>query len=226
MDDVTTVLVADDESSVREVVADYLRRDGFTVVEAADGTAARRALVSGVDLAVLDVAMPGESGLELCRWLAGATPVILLTARAEETDRILGLELGADDYVTKPFSPREVVARVRTVLRRASVPVEPETSLVAGDLSMNATTREVRVRGEEVLLTAREFELLEFLARHPRHVFSREQVLDRVWGFTPASGDTATVTVHVRRLREKIELDPSAPRMLQTVHGVGYRFVP
>jgi DNA-binding response OmpR family regulator len=173
------------------------------------------------------VMLPGTDGLELCRWIRSRSqlPVIMLTARGEEADRIVGLELGADDYVTKPFSPRELAARVRTVLRRARAGSFSSERLVLGDLELDAETREVRKAGVEVRLTAKEFDLLWFLASHPRRVFGRDQLMSRVWGYEAAL-DTGTVTVHVRRLREKIEDDPSRPRHLQTVWGVGYRVVP
>jgi DNA-binding response OmpR family regulator len=223
-----TVLVVDDEPIVREIVVRYLAREGHRIVEAADGEAARGAIQrSDFDLVVLDLMLPGSDGLELCRWIRSTSelPVIMLTARGEEADRIVGLELGADDYVTKPFSPRELAARVRSVLRRASTAGVPETQLTFGDVSLERATREARKNGDEVRLTAKEFELLWFLASHPRHVFSRDQLMASVWGYTTAV-DTGTVTVHVRRLREKIEQNPSEPRHLETVWGVGYRLVP
>jgi DNA-binding response OmpR family regulator len=223
-----TVLVVDDEPIVREIVVRYLAREGHRIVEAADGEAARGAIQrSDLDLVVLDLMLPGSDGLELCRWIRSTSelPVIMLTARGEEADRIVGLELGADDYVTKPFSPRELAARVRSVLRRASTAGVPETQLTFGDVSLERATREARKNGDEVRLTAKEFELLWFLASHPRHVFSRDQLMASVWGYTTAV-DTGTVTVHVRRLREKIEQNPSEPRHLETVWGVGYRLVP
>jgi DNA-binding response OmpR family regulator len=224
----TTVLVVDDEPIVREVVVSYLQREGYRTLEAADGDRARALVESeSPSLVVLDVMLPGADGLELCRWIRARSelPVIMLTARGEEADRIVGLELGADDYVTKPFSPRELAARVRTVLRRSS-PVQPKPERLTFDgLSMDARTREVEKEGADLRLTAKEFDLLWFLARHPRQVFSRDQLMDRVWGYESAL-DTGTVTVHVRRLREKIEDDPSQPRFLQTVWGVGYRFTP
>jgi DNA-binding response OmpR family regulator len=223
-----TVLVVDDERIVREVVCRYLERDGFATLEAHDGTTARALLASHRPaLAILDVMLPGVDGLELCRLAraSGDTAVIMLTARAEESDRIVGLELGADDYVVKPFSPRELVARVRSVLRRTSGPVASSAPAVFDELEIDPVAREVRLRGAEVRLTAREFDLLWFLARHPRQVFSRDQLMERVWGYL-AARDTGTVTVHVRRLREKIEIDPTAPRRIDTVWGVGYRFTP
>jgi DNA-binding response OmpR family regulator len=225
---VSTVLIVDDEPIVREVVASYLEREGYRTLEAGDGHAARDVIEREQPaLVILDVMLPGVDGLELCRWVRARSdvPVILLTARGEETDRIVGLELGADDYVTKPFSPRELAARVRTVLRRAAPSVSRAERLTFDELELDAQTREVRKRGELLRLTAREFDLLWFLASHPRQVFSRDLLMDRVWGYAAAL-DTGTVTVHVRRLREKIEDDPSRPRFLETVWGVGYRFAP
>ena len=225
----STVLVVDDEPIVREVVVSYLRREGFRTLEAGDGNEARRLLEQAdPGLVVLDLMLPGVDGLELCRWIRSRSdvPVIMLTARGEETDRIIGLELGADDYVTKPFSPRELAARVRAVLRRADGDGERrDRRLSFGDVTIEASTREARKGADALALTAREFDLLWFLASHPRRVFSREQLMDRVWGHAPAV-DTGTVTVHVRRLRAKIERDPSRPAHLQTVWGVGYRLVP
>jgi DNA-binding response OmpR family regulator len=221
-----TVLVVDDEPIVREVVVRYLEREGYRTLEAADGDRARELLErESLDLVVLDVMLPGTDGLALCRWIRGRSelPVILLTARGEEADRIVGLELGADDYVTKPFSPRELAARVRTVLRRSARPAAERQTLTYDDLEIDASTREVVRGGRNLRLTAKEFDLLWFLASHPRRVFSRSQLMDRVWGYEAAL-DTGTVTVHVRRLREKIEDDPSQPRFLETVWGVGYRF--
>jgi len=225
---VPTVLVVDDEPIVREVVVRYLERDGHATLEAGDGDRARELVERrGPDIVVLDVMLPGMDGLELCRWIRARSemPVILLTARGEEADRIVGLELGADDYVTKPFSPRELAARVRTVLRR-SAPAEGErVRFTFGDVEIDTRAREVRKAGQELRLTAKEFDLLVFLAGNPRRVFGRDQLMSRVWGYEAAL-DTGTVTVHVRRLREKIETDPSEPLHLQTVWGVGYRLVP
>ncbi|MBV8949390.1 MAG: response regulator transcription factor [Actinobacteria bacterium] len=223
---VTTILVVDDEPVVRDVVVKYLARDGFATMEASTGDDAR-ALIEEREptLVVLDVMLPGTDGLELCRWIRsrGDLPVILLTARVEETDRIVGLELGADDYVTKPFSPRELVARVRAVLRRPRDEQPRQRTIDVGDLTIDAGTRRVARNGEEIALTAKEFELLWFLAANRGLVFSRETLMDRIWGYQSVV-DTGTVTVHVRRLREKIEADPSSPVHLQTVWGVGYRF--
>jgi DNA-binding response OmpR family regulator len=224
----TTVLVVDDEPTIREIVVGYLKRDGYRTLEAADGNRARELLeTESLDLVVLDLMLPGVDGLELCRRIRTSSqiPVIMLTARGEESDRIVGLELGADDYVTKPFSPRELAARVRTVLRRAE-PVGTRNETLSYDgLVIDSATRQVTKEGETLRLTAREFDLLWFLASHPQRVFSRELLMRRVWGYS-AAVDTGTVTVHMRRLREKIEDEPSEPRHLETVWGVGYRFSP
>jgi two-component system response regulator ResD len=222
------ILVVDDEPIVRDVVCRYLERESFRTIEAADGDEAFRALqAEDVQLVVLDVMLPGRGGLEICRWIRARSdlPVIMLTGRGELTDRIVGLELGADDYVTKPFSPRELVARIRTVLRRAGPAAVADGRIEFPGLTVDAATREVVALGEPVDLTMREFDLIEFLCRHPRQVFSRDQLMDAVWGYRSAR-DTGTVTVHIRRLREKLEVDPSRPERLQTVWGVGYRFVP
>jgi DNA-binding response OmpR family regulator len=225
----TTVLVVDDEPIVRDVVVRYLRRDGYETREAATGDEARRILEAGEspELVVLDVMLPGTDGLELCRWIRSRSelPVIMLTARGEETDRIVGLELGADDYVTKPFSPRELAVRVRTVLRRSRASPDQVERMAFDRFEVDSASREVRDDGKPLRLTVKEFDLLWFLVSHPRRVFSRDQLMDRVWGYTTAL-DTGTVTVHIRRLREKIEEDPSRPRFLETVWGVGYRFTP
>jgi DNA-binding response OmpR family regulator len=218
----TTVLVVDDEPIVRDVVVRYLQRDGYDTLEAGDGDAARELIErSPPELVVLDVMLPGTDGLELCRWIRsrGSLPVILLTARGDEADRIVGLDLGADDYVTKPFSPRELAARVRSVLRRAGEPARAER-LVFGGLELDAGSRDVRLDGRALRLTAKEFDLLFFLAANPGQVFSRDQLMSRVWGYEVAV-DTGTVTVHVRRLRTKI-----GEARLETIWGVGYRFVP
>jgi DNA-binding response OmpR family regulator len=223
-----TVLVVDDEPIVREVVVRYLERDGHDAVEAADIASARAALAEhSPSLVVLDLMLPGGDGLDLCREIRASSelPVIMLTARAEEADRIVGLELGADDYVTKPFSPRELTARVRTVLRRADAGTQAAKPLTFGELELDESAREVVVGGKHVQLTAKEFDLLAFLARHPRQVFSRQQLMNGVWGYE-AAFDTGTVTVHIRRLREKIEPEPAQPRWIETVWGVGYRFRP
>jgi DNA-binding response OmpR family regulator len=223
------VLVVDDEPTVREVVQHYLEREGYRVHVATDGPGALAALAAETpDLIVLDLMLPGVDGLDVCRQVraTGATPIIMLTAKGHESDRIVGLELGADDYVVKPFSPRELVARVRSVLRRTrSGDGQPPSPLRAGDMVVDPATREVSVAGRPVSLTVREFDLLAFLVGHPRQVFTRGQLLRQVWEYTWL-GDTSTVTVHIRRLRAKVEDDPSNPMRLQTVYGVGYRFLP
>ena len=225
-----TVLVVDDEPMVREVVARYLELDGLQVERAADGTAALEWLTGHrPDLVVLDIMLPGTDGLSILRQLraAGDVPVILLTARADEIDRVLGLELGADDYVVKPFSPRELAARVRTVLRRVNAPAsDGRASVEFGQLLIDPTTRDVTVDGHGVDLTPKEFDLLYTLARSPRQVFSRRQLLAQVWDSAPEYQDAATVTVHVGRLRQKLEENPDNPRWITTVWGVGYRFEP
>jgi DNA-binding response OmpR family regulator len=223
------VLVVDDEPMVREVLARYLERDGFRVDAVEDGEQAIEAFsTTRPDLVLLDLMLPRVDGFEVFRRLRehGGIPVIMLTARGEETDRVVGLELGADDYVAKPFSPREVVARVRAVLRRAASDGAPVDGIRRfGWLTIDMGRREVR-RGEEVVhLTRKEFDLLAHLASNPGMTFSRSELLEEVWDFA-WDGDTGTVTVHVRRLREKLEDDPSAPLHLVTVWGVGYRFEP
>ena len=224
------ILVVDDEPNIREVVGLYLRREGHTVVPASDGEEALRLYRQArPDLVVLDLMLPKVSGLEVCRRLGAErrVPLIMLTAKGEEEDRIIGLGLGADDYVTKPFSPRELAARVEAVLRRTGeAPADPAGGgvLVFGDLRVDPNSREVAVRGEPATLTAREFDLLYHMASHPRRVFTRDQLMEAVWGYA-FSADTSTVTVHIRRLREKIETTPARPRYLETVWGVGYRFV-
>jgi DNA-binding response OmpR family regulator len=220
------VLVVEDEVMVAEVVERYLRRDGHSVRVVHDGHDAIDAIEQfQPDLIVLDVMLPGIDGLEICRRVRARshTPIIMLTARGEEVDKLVGLGLGADDYVTKPFSPRELAARVKAVLRRSSrTVVAEEDGLRFDDLRINGRTHTVEDRHGPVNLTAREFALLYHLARHPGQVFSREQLLDQVWGYGHV-GDIRTVDVHVRWLREKIERDPSKPKVLETVRGVGYR---
>ncbi|MFM2072666.1 MAG: hypothetical protein RLZZ623_2930 [Actinomycetota bacterium] len=218
------MLVVDDEPTVRDVVARYLERDGFVVRELADGSEVLGVVASfHPDLIVLDVMLPYRSGLDLLRDLGPGIPVILLTARTDEADRVLGLELGADDYVVKPFSPRELVARVRSVLRRSASPATTAVLNFEG-LVIDTIAREVAVDDQAVALTAKEFDLLTYLAGHPRQVFSRAQLLVAVWDSSPDFQDPATVTVHVRRLRNKIEHDPEQPRWISTVWGIGYRF--
>jgi DNA-binding response OmpR family regulator len=221
------ILVVEDEAIVAEVVERFLRREGYETMVASDGRQALSALGDFIpDLIVLDLMLPEIDGLEICRQVRsrGVTPIIMLTARGEETDKVLGLGLGADDYVTKPFSPRELAARVQAVLRRAkSLPTNDAETLRFGSLRLNGRTRVVDREGVDLRLTAREFDLLIFLTRHAGQVFSREQLMDAVWDYDFA-GDAGTVTVHMRRLREKIEEDPSRPRYLKTVWGVGYKF--
>ncbi len=223
-----TVLVVDDEPMVREVVTTYLIRDGLEVTEAADGASALRAFEkSRPDLIVLDVMLPEIDGYSLLSEFRSRSnvPVIMLTARGEETDRVLGLELGADDYVVKPFSPRELAARVRTVLKRSEGAGLPPGSVVeVGDLRIDPGSREVEVDGHAIELTPKEFDLLVFLATHPRQVFARSQLLEQVWDSNTAWQDPSTVTVHIRRLRQKIESNPDKPMRIITVWGVGYRY--
>jgi len=223
------ILVVEDEPMVAEVVERYLRRDGHDVQVVHDGAAALTAFDRfQPDLMILDVMLPVIDGMEVCREIRARcqTPIIMLTARGEEVDKLLGLGLGADDYVTKPFSPRELAARVQAVLRRSSWRARVDgDALRFGDLRINGRARTVEDRRGTVSLTAREFDLLFHLATHPGHVFSREQLMDAVWDFDFV-GDASTVTVHVRRLRAKLEVDPSRPRHLKTIWGVGYKFEP
>ena len=224
------MLVVDDEPMVREVLARYLAREGYAVEVAADGEEALARLDSGgTDLVLLDLMLPKIDGYEVLRRLRAhsTTPVIMLTARGSETDRIVGLDIGADDYVTKPFSPREVVARVRAVLRRGAIGSSRPDQPVRrhGDLVIDEARREATRAGRLLPLTRKEFDLLAFLSARPGRTFTRAQLLEQVWDFA-WDGDSATVTVHVRRLRERIESAPSAPRHLVTVWGVGYRFEP
>ena len=226
-----TIYVIEDEPSIAEVVTLYLRRAGYSVTSIPDGQAALEQFEKRIpDLVVLDLMLPGMDGYSLTRWLRERSdvPIIMVTSRREEMDRIAGLEMGADDYVVKPFSPQELVSRVRAVLRRgggAEKPVESEQPIRFENLSIDPASRDVRVNGVTVELTVKEFDMLLLLARHPRQVFSRDHLLERIWGGVEYI-DPGTVTVHVRRLREKIEPDPSAPRHLLTVWGVGYKFEP
>ncbi len=230
------IVIVDDDPTVADVVGRYLVRDGHTVECVHDGhEALRRIAEQQPDLVVLDLMLPGIDGLEVCRRLRERwpIPVVMLTALGDETDRLAGFEIGADDYVTKPFSPRELAMRVRSVLRRSrsAVPADkpdgrqadPEI-LTDRDVTVDLSAHEVRVSGRLIQLTSREYDLLAFLLRHPRQAFTREQLLSEVWGWT--FGDTSTVTVHVRRLREKLETDPTLPRRIVTVWGVGYRYEP
>jgi DNA-binding response OmpR family regulator len=232
-----TIFVVDDEATVREVVRKYLEHEGFRVVEAETGTKALAYLQEQTpDLIVLDLMLPGVDGFAITRSVrdgntllstANDIPIILLTARTSELDRIAGFELGVDDYVVKPFCPRELVARVKAVLRRsASVASESdEKPILLGEINLDPRSREVKVRDTPVVLTAKEFDLLLFFARHPRQVFTRSQLLDQLWGYE-FYGDESTVTVHIRRLREKIEANPADPTCIVTVWGVGYKFEP
>jgi DNA-binding response OmpR family regulator len=221
------VLVVDDDPTVSDVVRRYLEQDGFEVRLAADGLTALAAVrAEPPDLVILDLMLGGIDGLEVCRRLRRDRPdlpVVMLTALGEEADRVVGLEVGADDYVTKPFSPRELVLRVRSVLRRTAPPRQ-DGILRDGDLVADTGRRIAEAGGMPLALTVREFDLLEFLLRHPGKAWSRAQLLDKVWGWQ--FGDQSTVTVHVRRLREKIEGDPADPKRLLTVWGVGYRYEP
>jgi DNA-binding response OmpR family regulator len=224
------VLVVDDEPTIAEVVSRYLQRAGYEARIAGDGAEAlATAADRRPDLVVLDLMLPKIGGLEVMRRLRdqdrGRLPIILLTAKGEESDRIVGLRLGADDYVVKPFSPAELVARVDAVLRRVDVPVEQQPTIAVGSLRIDPAARRVLVDGVEAMLTVREFALLLFMVRHPGQAFSRNQLMDAVWQYSFYC-DTSTVTVHMRRLRAKIEADPANPRHLQTVWGVGYRFQP
>jgi DNA-binding response OmpR family regulator len=222
------VLVADDEPMVREVLGRYLEQDGFRVRSVEDGETALEVFEDGgADLVLLDLMLPRLDGFEVFRRIRAdrATPVIMLTARGHETDRIVGLELGADDYIAKPFSPREVVARVRAVLRRTNPSSADDAILRFDDLEIDSARREVIRGGQLVHLTRKEYDLLWHLASRPGVTLRRSELLEHVWDFA-WDGDTSTVTVHIRRLREKIEADPSVPRHLVTVWGVGYRFEP
>jgi two-component system, OmpR family, response regulator ResD len=220
------ILVVDDDPTVAEIVTGYLDRAGYVVDRAGDGpNALALAAAHQPDLVVLDLMLPGMDGLEVCRRMRGnaPVPVIMLTARGDEDDRILGLEVGADDYVTKPFSPRELVLRVESVLRRTRPAVVPQGgTLRAAGLSVDPAARRATKNGAELALTIREFDLLAFFLRHPGRVYGREDLMREVWGWD--FGDLSTVTVHVRRLRGKVEDDPARPRLIQTVWGVGYRF--
>jgi two-component system alkaline phosphatase synthesis response regulator PhoP len=222
------ILVVDDDADLVDVVRDALEREGFTVDNAGDGETALHKIADDMpELVVLDLGLPKLRGLDVLRQVRtdNAVPVIVLSGQSDETARIIGLELGADDYVVKPFSPRELVARVRSVLRRSRTVLRP-ACLELGVLALDLTTREVRLRGEPIELRRREFDLLAFLCESPRQVFTREQLLRHVWDSEPEWQGSGTVSEHVHRLRAKIEDDPTHPRRLVTVRGVGYRFVP
>jgi two-component system alkaline phosphatase synthesis response regulator PhoP len=220
------ILVVDDERNIVELVKYNLEKEGYDVISAYDGfEAVNTAKQERPDLIILDIMLPGQGGLEVCRILRKETkiPIIMATAKGEEIDKILGLELGADDYVTKPFSPRELVARVKAVLRRTSSKAEEKDELSFDDLTINLVKHEVRLKGAEVDLKPKEFDLLKLLATNPGKVFTRDFLLEQLWGYDYL-GDTRTVDVHMRRLRQKIEEDPATPRYLKTVHGIGYKF--
>lgn len=222
------ILIAEDEPSIAEVVSIYLERAGYSVQIASDGDMALSILEHSIpDLIILDLMLPKIDGISITRWLRDRSdvPIIMLTARRTEMDRIAGLEMGADDYVVKPFSPQELVSRVRAVLRRTRTQYEDELPLRNGPISIHPQTRIVTVSDKEISLTAKEFDMLHFLVSNPKRVYSRQQLLEQIWGLSDFI-DPGTVTVHIRRLREKIEYDPSNPKFIQTVWGVGYKFEP
>jgi DNA-binding response OmpR family regulator len=226
------VLIVDDEACIRDVLGRYLRQAGFVTMDAADGLQALRvARATPPDLMILDLMLPGMDGMDVCRTLrqSWAGPVLMLTARGEESDMLDGFDAGADDYVVKPFSPREVVARAQALMRRVEATSAPaialEDTVIIGDLVIRPTLRTATQGDAPLDLTAKEFDLLRFLAARPRQVFTRQQLLDHVWGYD-YFGDPSTVTVHIRRLREKVERDPADPRLLKTVWGIGYKFEP
>ena len=230
-----TVFIIDDETTIREVVRRYLEIEGYRVIEAGDGAQALELLrQQRADLVLLDIMLPNIDGYTLARALRnapdlraehGSVPIIMLTSRGSENDRIAGFDLGIDDYVVKPFSPRELVARVKAVLRRAAPDddLNAQPPLTLGDLHIDPARRSVEIKGKAVSLTAKEFDLLWWFARHPQQVLTREQLLEKVWGYD-FYGDESTVTVHIRRLREKIEPDPANPTYILTLRGVGYKF--
>jgi len=227
---VATILVVDDEEPIQELLRFNLEKEGYVVCIATDGEEALKHVASHQpDLIVLDLMLPGMDGLEVCRRLRAnpkfqQIPIIMLTAKGEEIDTVLGLELGADDYMTKPFSPRELLARIKARLRRPNSQEETESKIIIrGELRVDVTGFRVHVRGEETELTPKEFELLRVLVAHPGRVYSREELLERIWGYE-YDGDTRTVDVHVRHLRLKVEKDPSNPDYIETLRGIGYRF--
>lgn len=220
------VLVVDDERNIVELLKFNLEKEGYDVVVAYDGIeAVKLARDERPDLIILDIMLPGQGGLEVCRQIRKEmkTPILMATAKGEEIDKILGLELGADDYVTKPFSPRELLARVKAILRRTSMRPEEQDEVSVKDITMNLIRHEVHVKGQRVDLKPKEFELLRLLATNKGKVFTRDFLLEQLWGYDYL-GDTRTVDVHVRRIRQKIEDDASIPKYLKTVHGIGYKF--
>lgn len=226
------VLIVDDEATVREVVGQYLELEHFSVMQASNGLEALRlAEETPPDLVILDLTLPGVDGLEVCRRLraASAIPILMLTARSDDADKLEGFGIGADDYLTKPFNPRELVARVRAIMRRLDAMSMPamvfDGDLHFGELTIRAQIRQVERNGLPLELTTKEFDLLRFLAAHPKQVFTREQLLLHVWNYDNY-GEDSTVTVHMRRLREKVEPDPARPQHLRTVYGIGYKFEP
>lgn len=225
------ILVVDDEPTYRDALAFNLRRDGYQVAVAADGVAAVAAFeTESPDLILLDLMLPGLSGIEVCKWVRATSnvPIIMVTAKDDEVDKVVGLEVGADDYLTKPYSYRELVARIRAVLRRTSptdkVEAEPPAVLEVGDLTLDSDAHVVTVGGTPVQMPLREFELLEMFMENPGRVLTRAQILDRIWGLDYI-GDTKTLDVHVKRIRAKIEEDPAHPQVLITVRGLGYKLV-
>jgi two-component system alkaline phosphatase synthesis response regulator PhoP len=227
---VATILVVDDEEPIQELLRFNLEKEGYLVCVAKDGQEALKHVKNDQpDLIVLDLMLPGMDGLEVCRKLRSnpkfqQIPIIMLTAKGEEIDKVLGLELGADDYMTKPFSPRELLARIKARLRRPNSQEEADARIIIrGELRVDVTGFRVHVRGEETELTPKEFELLRVLAAHPGKVYSRDELLERIWGYE-YDGDTRTVDVHVRHLRLKVERDPSNPEYIETLRGIGYRF--
>lgn len=223
-----SILIVDDEITIRELLKYNLEKEGYKVLSAVDGEEALALMnKTKFDLVILDVMLPGINGLEVCRKMRSepalaAIPVIMLTAKGEEIDKVLGLELGADDYITKPFGVRELLARIKVRLRRTNFDRQEEV-LVRGDLQIDLNSFTVKVRGEEIDFTPKEFELLRLLASHPGKVYSREELLEKIWGYE-YPGDTRTVDVHIRHLRQKIEKDPSNPEYIETLRGIGYRF--
>lgn len=220
------ILVVDDERNIVELLKFNLEKEGYDVLTAYDGLeAVKLAREERPDLIVLDIMLPGQGGLEVCRQIRKElkTPIIMATAKGEEIDKILGLELGADDYITKPFSPRELLARIKAILRRTSVRQDEQDEIVIKDISINLAKHEVRVKGEQVDLKPKEFDLLKLLATNTGKVFTRDFLLEQLWGYDYL-GDTRTVDVHIRRIRQKIEEDPATPKYLKTVHGIGYKF--